>query len=517
VEQVSRVGEKVWISARTRTDTAVRCPDCHTLSRRIHSRYRRCLTDMAVGGQPVVIELSVRRLFCDRPGCPRRTFAEQVEGLTIRYGRYTPLLLGVLRAVGLALAGRAGARLMAVLATVVSRVTLLSLVMALDDPPVATPRVLGVDDFALRKREVYGTVVIDCESRRPVDVLPDREADTFAAWLTEHPGVQVICRDRGGAYADAARVAAPGALQVADRWHLWHNLGEAVDKEVARHRACLPEPPAPVRAEGEQERAEETATALASAYAASHIQAQQIRERYRAVRVLLEQGKNMQAIARQLHLAYNSVRKYAHAETLDALLGRAWEHHETILDDFKPYLHQRLYEGKHSDAELYREIKQQGYRGGYGTVSGYLRLVRKAGFTPPAALAPPKVREVAGWIMSPPGALSEDNQQRLGAVLARCPELDATLSHVRAFADMLTTLRGDRLRPWLAQVYHDTLPGLHSFANGIDRDRPAVIAGLTLPYSSGAVEGHVNRIKMIKRQMYGRAGFPLLRKRVLLS
>jgi transposase len=504
---------QVVVRAAVTTDLAS-CPSCGASAERVHSSYERRLTDPAIAGRMATIELTVRRFFCDNTLCGRKTFAEQVQGLTTRHGRRTTTAQRLLVAIAFALGGRAGARLLDWLAIPAGRMTLIRAIRSTPAPTPATPTVLGVDDFALRRGHVYGTVLIDMRTRRPVDLLADRSAETLAAWLVAHAGVEVICRDRSGAYAEGARTGAPEAIQVADRWHLWRNLGAAVETVVIAQRddLCEPAPPAaeqPDPSSHPHERADPVVPRPETRLVT------RTRQRYDAVQDLLRRGISRSRISGQLRLDPHTVRRFADATAGEDLLVNAGRR-DSIIDTYRPYLHRRWNEGCTDAAALCHEIRKLGFVGSDQTVRRYLRPFRATITAPPIAAVPPKARRVARWIMTNPANLDPDNKARLDAVSQRSPAIRAVIGHVRRFATMMRTLSGTRDLPqWIRQVEADDLPGLRPFTTSIQRDLAAVTAGLSLPYSSGPVEGHVNRIKTIKRQMYGRANFDLLRRRVL--
>jgi transposase len=521
VEQVSRSGRLVRVSART-TAASATCPGCGTLSRRVHSRYERRLLDTAVGGSEVVICLVVRRFRCLAASCPKATFAEQVDGLAGRHARRTPAVTAVLEAVALALGGRAGARLSGRLAAGVSRMTMIRLVGAMPLPAVsASPRVLGVDEFAQRKGRRYGTLLVDVETRRPVDILDDRSADSFADWLKARPGAEVICRDRSGLYSEGGTRGAPQAVQVADRWHLWHNLAEAVERAVSRHREHLPAAvaaPDPAAAPAEPEPEPEPEPPADVARPRTGRIARRTRDRHAAVHQMLASGRNYREIARDLCLSRNTVRPFAHAASPEELLvNDGTGRQPSIQDEHAAYLRERWNSGCTNAAQLWTELRDRGYQGGPTYVRQYLARFRGNAAPEPKPKVP-KVKAVTSWIMTSPGNLADADKAGLAAILAASPELAAVAESVRAFAVIMNKRQGRKLLdPWMTAADATGEPALRSFVTGLRADQDAVTNGLSLRWSSGSVEGHVNRIKMLKRQMYGRAGPDLLRRRILLA
>ncbi|MFI6475970.1 ISL3 family transposase [Streptomyces sp. NPDC050516] len=505
VNSIARIGKSVRITAIC-TAPAACCPGCDTVSARVHSHYGRRLADTAVAGQETAIDLEVRRFFCDNPDCAKKTFAEQVDRLTFRYGRRTVTLQRVLEQVALALGGQAGQRLAERLAVPVSGPTLLRLVRRLEIPAVPELTVLGIDEFAFRRGRRFGAILIDMDSHRPVDVLPDHTADTFAEWLRQHPHVGTVCRDRGGAFAEGAERGQPGIPQVADRWHLLHNLATGLEKTVTRHRSCLkppqpePEPVAtPTRASGEE-----------TPYR------RKIRERHRDVQALFQRGLTIDAISARLGLDRKTVRKYAKAPTAASLM-RERPGRSSALTPHKQYLAHRWAEGCDNAQILRDEIAARGYLGCRKSVRRFLNTLAQHNGPRSVPPPPPAVADVVRWIIGRPENQSDQARQDLKDVCGRCSEIAEACRLARGFATILRRRDGHRLGDWLAQADASQVKEIRTFANGLLKDLAAVTAGLTLPLNSGAVEGSVTRIKLLKRQHYGRASFGLLRRRILLA
>jgi Transposase and inactivated derivatives len=493
VERVEANGNLLRITARTRDDTPAACPGCGQASDWVHSRYVRHVADEAVGGRSVVVDLSVRRLYCENSACEKTTFVEQVAGLTRRYQRRTPALQKVVDAVAVALAGSAGARLLGVLHHVLSWASVLNCLMRITAPARSAPRVLGIDEFALRKGHRYATTLIDAETGERVEVLPDRKTQTVIAWLKAHPGIEVVCRDGAGGFAQATTDADPTIVQVYDRWHLWHGLAEAVLKEVGAHSACWAKAGPPLR-EGTR--------------------AQTTRERWQQVHQLLDAGVGLLECSRRLDLSLNTVKRYARHSEPEHMV-RAPQYRPTLVDPYRDHLRRRRSEDPAVPVtHLLREIKELGYTGSANLLVRYITQGRVE--ADHAALSP---RRVARLLLTDPAHLREDKLLLRDQLTGACSEMTALAASVRDFATLLTPDEANAvaLTGWIAQVRAADLPFMHSYATGLERDRAAVDAALTLPWHNGRTEGVNNKIKLIKRQTYGRAGHPLLRQRILLS
>ncbi|MFB7949083.1 ISL3 family transposase [Kitasatospora phosalacinea] len=493
VEGVADEGGVVRVSARTRDDP-VPCPVCGRPTGRVHGFHGRVVADLPVDGRRVVVSVRVRRLVCPVLGCPRQTFREQVPGVVERYQRRTRRLADQLGTVVKELAGRAGARLSLALACAVSRSTALRLLMRQALPPLRVPRVLGVDDFALKRRHRYATVLIDAETGERIDVLPGRTTQALTAWLREHPGVEYVCRDGSGSYGEAICQALPGAVQVSDRWHLWSNLCDRVLTEVRSHAACWAGAVNPVRPGGVRE--------------------QTTRERWKRVHDLLGQGVGLLECARRLDVALNTVKRYARMKepTGERLAPR---YRPTLVDPYRDHLRRRRTEDPAVPVvQLLREIQELGYTGSANLLVRYITQGRADGDKP---VTTPK--RFARLLLTRPENLRDKDTALLRELTGTCPEMTQLSCLTGEFARLMTPAEGNdaRLAAWIIRVRATDLPQLHSFANGLELDRAAVDAGLILPYSNGRTEGVNTRTKRIMRQMHGRASFPLLRHRILLQ
>ena len=518
------------------TQTRAPCPLCATPARRIHSDYGRTLADLPWAQYRVSLQLRVRKWFCRNRACPRRIFTERLPTVVAPWARCTLRLVQRLVTLGVALGGTAGVHLSHQWDLGVSRNTLLRLLRRLLVPSLPPPTVLGVDDFALRKRRTYGTVLIDLERRHPVALLPDRTAETLAQWLREHPGVKVIARDRSTAYAEGARQGAPAATQVADRFHLLQNLREALDQVFSTHSQALdavnalvhqqpvplsdgamavPVPPQDIPLPAQQRTVQRQARRQAL-----HTQ----------VWALHRQGWTAPAIAQQVGLSLRTVQRDLQTATFAGRKRRS-DRGNSGLNPYKPYLLERWNAGCYTAMRLFRDLRQRGYTGGYGVVAAYARRLRQAQGLPPGHRCPrqplPAVAEPLCQPLTPRRATwlvlrretqhTEAEAQQLAHLREQQPEVAETIDLAQEFTRLVRQRQPERLDPWLQRATTSAVDAVRRFATGLYEDYEAVKAGVTLPWNSGPVEGHINRLKMLKRQMFGRARLDLLSRRFLLA
>lgn len=545
------------------------CPLCQQSSERIHGRYGRTVADVPCGGRLVTLALTVRKFVCSTQACPRRIFTERLPDLVQSYARMTNRLSETLQTLGFATCGELGERLVPKLGMHVSGPTLLRRMRARIYTPPASVSILGIDDWAWKKGTTYGTILVDLQSRKPIELLPDQTAETAEAWLRTHPEITLVSRDRGGDYAAAAKRGAPQAQQVVDKFHLLKNLRERIKDLLDRRHSCLPEgeetkgDAIPAKAQGirgsptsdlpapltEEATEKHYRTIPPTPYArpacdtSAQLQKQGRRARryglYEDVRTLAKQGVGIRAIARRLKVCRQVVRRFLQAEEFPEIAPSQREPRGSILDQYKPYIFQRWQQGCRNSVQLYDEIKVRGYSGSTSLLRNFLARVRKKHVEAGAAEVltfdvstrsveipadlPPKARVVrrmsptrASWLIMSQKERRDCQQRKYVEQIRKAhPDLEMAYQLGQGFVMMLAEQRGEDLDAWLAQAEQSGLPEFKKMAKGIRLDYVAVKAAFSSEWSNGQVEAQVNCLKLQKRIVFGRANFDLLRLRVL--
>jgi transposase len=522
------------------------CPSCQLPAERIHSHYHRTVVDLPWAELLVRLSLHVRKFFCDNAACVRKIFTERLPSLLAPHARRTLRLTQQQQHLGLALGGNPSASLSAELDCGASRNTFLRLVRRLPLPEAAAPEVVGIDDWAWKKGQRYGTIICDLERQCPIALLEDRDAETLAAWLKQHPTIRIVARDRAGIYAEGATKGAPQAIQVADRFHLLGNLADTLLPIFEQHAKLLREvtpstasaastelPPAVV--EHQSSAATEAVVRMLPPPTPSpkhQAQAEQRRQarlaRYERARELHAQGWPIRAIGRELGLNRNTVRVYLRASSFPERQPRVLRQ-GGVLEPFIPYLIERWNVGCRNGTVLWKEIIEQGYTGKRVTVFSFVTRLRKALGIPAknrsireGKVAVPEERPLtprnAVWqVMKRPEKRDLATDERLQQLRQAHPELDEGIALTEDFATLIRTRDAMALDRWLESAASSRLRPFQSFAASLRRDYDAVRAGVEQRWSTGPVEGEINKLKMVKRAMFGRAGFPLLQRRVLLA
>jgi transposase len=512
------------------TQISACCPLCSSAATRLHSSYTRTVADLPCAGQQVRLRLHVRRFFCTVTTCARKIFVERIASFIEPWARVTLRLHQSVQMIGFATGGMLGARVTQRLGIQTCWMTIIRRMMALPTEPVEHVVELGIDDFAFRRGRKFGSILVDMQSHKVIDLLPDRTKETAAAWISAHPEIDLVSRDRGGDYAAGARVGAPQATQIADRFHLYKNLVEAVELTLARCRAEIRKTAS--QSISQEERSEplvidtefvsvenwKPAPDACSERERLNRRAERL-DKYEQSVALGEQGLGCTEIARRIGLSVRTIQRWLKEEIFPEARRRRKRH--SGFDPYAAYVLKRWEQGCQNGSQLYREIKEQGYTGQERQVHRFLVPLRKKqrimvkAQVPHAPLQDFSAKD-AVWLFARDEAdLDEKQRQTLAAICQASETASKTYELVQQFRHMLHYREGEKLDDWLAKVKKSQIRELQSFVIGVERDKAAVVAGLTLLQNNGLVEGKVNKLKLIKRMMYGRAKFPLLRQRVL--
>lgn len=517
---ISETPEEILVRVTSHRKTSV-CPLCGAPSSAIHSYYRRHPKDLPCAGRPIRLLLTVKKFFCRQAECPRKIFTERLADLIEVSSRLTKRLRLAVQEIGFATCGKGGERLSCKLGIKISDATLLWSLFLVPLSPIGNVQVIGIDDWSYRRGKRYGSIIVDLHAHKIIDLLPERTTESVIAWLEAHPDVEIVSRDRGGTYVDGATQGAPLAIQVCDRWHLCKNLGEAVEAFLIRARIRLPEPQPAPQTEPAAEPSPSSCSTSSQVQELSQARSQRKWELYQHVHDLHAEGMSLRAIAQHLGLARNTVRKYFRQAPEEPPRRTPPPRRTSLLDPYEEHLLSRWNQGCRNAALLYREITEMGFRGANSLVRSYIAHLRKAtasGSLPctrkerAKAVSPRALR----WLLARKREdLDQDERAQLDQLLTLSEEVRSVHALLQAFLSMMRERKHKQLRPWMEESLKTGIPELKSFVAGIERDYDAVKEALRLPWSQGVTEGKVNKLKTLKRQMYGRAGFPLLRQRLL--
>lgn len=505
----------------TATAPTARCPACFEVSDSIHCHYRRMLRDVPCAGCQVQLLLTVRKFTCRNPACFRKVFAERLPDFVQPHARTTSRHTEQITSIGLATCGQGGARLAGRLGIHTSRHTILRHILALPDVSTGSVLWLGIDEFAFRRGYRFGTILVNLESHRVVDLLPNRDAASAATWMRQHPDLTVVSRDRGSEYARAASAGAAQALQCADRFHLVKNLTEITQLLLARCQAAILETSkTKVQQQDDPNRSPITIEEWRPKEPAYVKKTRLARRtgryaRYQRVIELHTQGLTPAEIASQLGLSARTVRSWLASDGFPEARKRRKKRSD--FEAFAPFVLTRWQEGERNGIHLARELREQGYTGSERTVYRYLEALKQAEVNATTLNRLQKwSAKTAVWLfVRLPNVLDGLEREALAAFCQASPTLKRAYELIQAFLLLVHQREGANLDSWLAHVKESGISELQSFAAGIEKDKEAVKAGLSWSINNGMVEGHVTKLKLIKRQGYGRASFPLLRKRVL--
>lgn len=553
----------------TSTQPSAACPGCGCSSQQIHSHYQRTVHDAPCVGRRVVLRLTVRKFFCRVPSCQRKVFAERLPDLVEPWARVSNRLLSEVKAIGLSASAEVSERLAPQLGMKVKAPTLLRYLRMIPDPADTSVQVLGIDDFAMRRGESYGTLLINMQTHRPLDLLPDRTSEAVFPWLRSHPEIEIVSRDRASAYADAVKRALAHATQVADRYHLIQNLREhlqhffdhkrsylpkisdislkgvkagfsgdrscaepllACSESREQEAVCLTSSPQAPEQRAEQDQGEDDLSCLTFEDRRKKISRDKRYAHYEQVMALHRAGMGLRAISRHLGISRNVVRRFVASPSFPERASRSGPQTspKSKLTAYLPYLRERWEAGTYNSSQLFREIKERGFTGSPSLVrrmlsewrselpaqsrQGQPRKPRLTSTSPERRLSS---RSASFLMILSPEKLTTVKQQQVEQICQASSELHAVYLLSQSFVTMLKERRAEELDAWLKRARESHVHELTTFANGISQDHAAVRAACSLPWSNGTTEGHVNRLKFLKRQMFGRAHLDLLRVKVL--